>query len=282
MSFGIPNCGLQPEVAVNSSCSANISPNHHMITEKSFPERNGDLGKMVPSTTSPLPSNTTPSMELMHMNGRKVLGPPEDWQGPPPNSACELFVRRIPRDLKEHKILAPFLRFGRIYEIRLPMDFNQTYRGYAYVKYTNEEDAACAMEVLNHYFVMPRRKLEILHSYEKCRLFVTNIPKHLDEHEIEEKLRTIFPSMDRIYTRPCSSSDSKEMARDGCGDGSCINNLGNRGHVFVHFPTHLDALEAKKNITPGLIRMWDKDLKVVWANTERESYSSKPVSKEIT
>ncbi|XP_013114747.2 uncharacterized protein LOC106092425 [Stomoxys calcitrans] len=244
----------------------------------SNPSNDFDYANM--ASSSPSPSNSTfkaePgfNMELVHMNGRKVLGPPEDWVGPPPNSVCELYVRRIPRDINEHQLLGPFLRFGKIYEIRLPMDFNQTYRGYAYIKYTTEEDAACAMEVLSHYYIAPGRKLEILHSYEKCRLFVTNIPKHLSEHEIEDKLRKIFPTMERIFARPGSS-----FSHDGNGGQSSDNGVsstqttitGNRGHVFVHFPTHMHALEAKKSITPGLVRMWDRDLKVVWANSERDS-----------
>lgn len=239
--------------------------------------------------SSPARSCHTPGVELMQINGRKVLGPPEDWVGPPPSSACELFVRRIPKDLNENKLLSPFLRFGQVYEFRLPLDFNQSNRGYAYVKYTNEEDAASAMEVLNHYFVSPGRKLEILHSYEKCRLFVSNIPKHLEESEIEEKLRTIFPSMQRIYVRPSSTTNSVEYPpNDGGGDGnmqqspsSSIIGYGNRGHVFVHFATHMHALEAKKSITPGLVRMWGRDLKVVWANTEKDSDMAKSVSYEL-
>lgn len=241
------------------------------------------------SQSSPGRRCHTPGIELMQINGRKVLGPPEDWVGPPPSSACELFIRRIPKDLNENKLLSPFLRFGQIYEFRLPLDFNQANRGYAYVKYTNEEDAAGAMEALNHYFVSPGRKLEILHSYEKCRLFVSNIPKHLEESEIEEKLRTIFPSMQRIYVRPSSTTSSIEYPRcDGGGDGnvqqspaSSVVGYGNRGHVFVHFATHMHALEAKKSITPGLVRMWGRDLKVVWANTETDSDMSKSVSNNL-
>ncbi|XP_036318082.1 uncharacterized protein LOC118733024 [Rhagoletis pomonella] len=228
---------------------------------------------------------------LMQMNGRKVLGPPEGWHGPPPSSACELFVRRIPRDLNEQKLIQPFLRFGRIYEIRLPMDFNQANRGYAYVKYTTEEEAACAMEVLSHFYIAPKRKLEILHSYEKCCLFVSNIPKHLDESEVEEKLRAVFPTMERVYSRGSGLSQrSSGQCRENDGydninfegfNGShqvmhaASNDQRNRGHVFIHFPSHLDALEAKKSTTPGVIRMWDRDLKVVWANTERDTDMSK-------
>ncbi|XP_053948398.1 uncharacterized protein LOC128856952 [Anastrepha ludens] len=229
---------------------------------------------------------------IMQMNGRKVLGPPEGWQGPPPPSTCELFVRRIPRDLNEQKLVQPFLRFGRIYEIRLPMDFNQANRGYAYVKYTTEEEAACAMEVLSHFYVAPKRKLEILHSYEKCCLFVSNIPKHLDEVEIAEKLRNVFPTLQHIYSRGASQSQRSNGEYNSENDGNdkanqifngshqaitsatCTEQK-NRGHVFIQFPSHLDALEAKKSTTPGVIRMWDRDLKVVWANTERDTDMSK-------
>lgn len=35
---------------------------------------------------------------------------------------------------------------------------------------------------------------------------------------------------------------------------SSISGTGIRGHVFVHFQSHMHALEANKNITPGLIR----------------------------
>lgn len=243
-----------------------------------------------------LPS--TSNVELMQINGRKVLGPPEGWTGPTPSSVCELFVRRIPKDLNENKLLAPFLRFGQIYEFRLPLDFNQANRGYAYVKYTNEEDACSAMEALSHYFVYPGRKLEILHSYEKCRLFVSNIPKHLEESEIEEGLRNLFPTMQRIYIRPSSTynNSSPTDGIDGCenhhriidsqspsnSSSSTTTGLGNRGHVFVHFASHMHALEAKKSITPGLVRLWGRDLKVVWANTEKDSDMAKSVSDSNT
>lgn len=206
--------------------------------------------------------------QIIQINGRKELVPPDNWIGPPPSSACELFIKRIPKDLNEHALLRQLARFGRIYDFRLPIDFNQDSRGYAYVKYTNEDDAACAMEVLEFYFVGVKHNLEVLRSYEKCQLFVSNIPKELKENEINEKLRQIFPNMERIFTR----------GKDDDTDTNGVLGFGNRGHVFVHFQNHTDALEAKKKITPGLIRMWGRDLKIVWANTDRETNKSKDVS----
>ncbi|XP_055912939.1 uncharacterized protein LOC129946692 [Eupeodes corollae] len=188
---------------------------------------------------------------LIQTNGRKVYGPPEDWVGPPPSSACELYIRRIPKTISEQKILEPFLKFGKIYQFRVPIDFVQGIRGYAYVRYTNEEDACCAMEVLNHHFIEQGKTLDIVNSCEKCRLFVSNIPKHLTEEEIETELRTIFPAMQRIHSKGAVRGKDK-----------------NQGYVFVNFATHNDALEAKKNTCPGIVRLFGHDLKIVWANSE--------------
>lgn len=176
------------------------------------------------------------------------------------------------------------------------MNCFKAYRGYAYVKYTTEDEADCAMEVLSHFYIAPKRKLEILHSYEKCCLFISNIPKHLEEKEIEEKLRAVFPTMQRLYSRRISSApkmcyaetadsnvcyDAKQKSSNGSFqiilNTASRNEQKNRGSVFVHFATHLEALEAKKSTTPGVIRLWDRDLKVVWANTERNTDMSKSV-----
>lgn len=139
------------------------------------------------------------------------------------------------------------------------------------------------MEVLNHFYVAPHRKLEILQSYEKCCLFVSNIPKYLDEREIEEKLRTVFPTMERLYSQS-NNAAKKTMGDHGEDDEvsgeemkATNNDIKNRGHAVIHFPSHLEALEAKKSTTPGVIRMWNRDLKVVWANTERDTDMSKSV-----
>lgn len=143
------------------------------------------------------------------------------------------------------------------------------------------------MEVLNHFYVAPHRKLEILQSYEKCCLFVSNIPKYLDEKEIEKKLRTVFPTMERLYIQ-VSNTAKNTIGNNGENDEISNQEMRgtdhdskNRGHAVIHFPSHLEALEAKKSTTPGVIRMWNRDLKVVWANTERDTDMSKSVCLKI-
>ncbi len=47
-----------------------------------------------------------------------------------------------------------FERIGRIYELRLMMDFSQSNRGYIFVRYTTIEDAKRAVRELNNYQVI--------------------------------------------------------------------------------------------------------------------------------
>lgn len=50
---------------------------------------------------------------------RKYGGPPPDWNGPPPERGCEIFIGKLPRDLFEdeliplcEKVIIQFSRFS--------------------------------------------------------------------------------------------------------------------------------------------------------------------------
>lgn len=61
--------------------------------------------------------------ELLQANGQRILGPPSDWVGPPPLKGSEVFVGRLPRDLLEDELVPVFERIGKIYQVRIMMDF---------------------------------------------------------------------------------------------------------------------------------------------------------------
>lgn len=48
---------------------------------------------------------------------------------------------------------SPFslLQFGKIYEVRMMMDFNGNNRGYAFVTFSTKQEAKTAMKQLNNY-----------------------------------------------------------------------------------------------------------------------------------
>lgn len=133
------------------------------------------------------------------------------------------------------------------------LDFDKSCRGYCYVRYLDQRSALRAKEVMQHFITEPFKTLKVSFSYAKCRLFIGNIPREIDHEEIEFELRHMFPKIKAILTR--NKIDLPESSK-------------NRGFVFVDFYSHEDALEVKKLTTPGRIRKWERDLRVVWANPE--------------
>ncbi|XP_039429017.1 uncharacterized protein LOC120412564 isoform X2 [Culex pipiens pallens] len=189
---------------------------------------------------------------VTQVNGCRQYGPPRSWRGPSPGYGCEVYAKRIPANFTEVNLVPIFERCGRLYEIRLMMDYNNQNRRYCFVRYTNEEDARLAIELLNHHFVRGNQTIEVQKSFEKCRLFVANLPKELDRKTIEVSFRSLFPEMTRL------------VMHNRIADGTT-----NRGFAFMDFPDHGSALRAKKQTTPGCLRMWDRDIKIVWANPQR-------------
>ena len=65
----------------------------------------------------------------------------------------QVFVGKIPRDVYEDELVPLLTRHGRIYEMRLMMDFNGNNRGYAFVVFGAKKDAQNAIRMLNNYEV---------------------------------------------------------------------------------------------------------------------------------
>uniref|UniRef100_A0A3Q1JW35 RRM domain-containing protein n=1 Tax=Anabas testudineus TaxID=64144 RepID=A0A3Q1JW35_ANATE len=82
---------------------------------------------------------------------RRYGGPPPGWDGPSPERVCEIFVGKLPRDLFEDELVPLCEKFGKIYEVRMIMDFNGNNRGYAFVTFSNKQEAKTAMKQLNNY-----------------------------------------------------------------------------------------------------------------------------------
>lgn len=57
--------------------------------------------------------------------------------GPPPPKGCEVFVGNVPRDVFEDEVVPIFETAGKIYELRMMLDFSGTNRGYFFVRYSS-------------------------------------------------------------------------------------------------------------------------------------------------
>ncbi|XP_077986384.1 APOBEC1 complementation factor-like isoform X2 [Glandiceps talaboti] len=191
---------------------------------------------------------------IMQENGqRKFGGPPPGWEGPVPGRGCEIFVGKIPRDLFEDELVPVFQSLGKIYEMRLMMDFSGNNRGYAFVMFTNKEDAKKAIKQLNNYEIRKGRYLGVCASVDNCRLFVGGIPKNKKKDEILHEMQKVTEGVIDVIVYPSATDKSK-----------------NRGFAFVEYENHRAAAMARRKLIPGRIQLWGHQIAVDWAEPEQE------------
>ncbi|XP_061816592.1 probable RNA-binding protein 46 isoform X1 [Nerophis lumbriciformis] len=198
-------------------------------------------------------SRHTALLELMNKTGydivqengqRKYGGPPPDWEGPAPRDS-EVFVGSIPRNMYEDELVPLFETAGSIYELRLMMDFNGENRGYAFVKYTEREEALKAIQMLNNYEVRPKKLIGVCICLNNCRLFVGCIPKDKNKDEILDELRKVTDGVLDVIVYPADNSK-------------------NGGFAFVEYETHKAAAVARKKFISGA-QLWGHTHWVNWA-----------------
>ncbi|XP_028832836.1 RNA-binding protein 47 isoform X2 [Denticeps clupeoides] len=188
---------------------------------------------------------------MVQENGQRKYGPPPGWEGPSPPRGCEIFVGKIPRDVYEDELVPVFESVGRIYEMRLMMDFDGKNRGYAFVMYTQKHEAKRAIRDLNNYEVRPGRLLGVCGSVDNCRLFIGGIPKTKKREEILEEVSKVT-----------------EGVLDVIVYASAADKMKNRGFAFVEYESHRAAAMARRKLMPGRIQLWGHQIAVDWAEPE--------------
>ncbi|XP_004396196.1 PREDICTED: RNA-binding protein 47 isoform X1 [Odobenus rosmarus divergens] len=189
---------------------------------------------------------------MVQENGqRKYGGPPPGWEGPHPQRGCEVFVGKIPRDVYEDELVPVFEAVGRIYELRLMMDFDGKNRGYAFVMYCHKNEAKRAVRELNNYEIRPGRLLGVCCSVDNCRLFIGGIPKMKKREEILEEIAKVT-----------------EGVLDVIVYASAADKMKNRGFAFVEYESHRAAAMARRKLMPGRIQLWGHQIAVDWAEPE--------------
>ncbi|XP_050161464.1 APOBEC1 complementation factor isoform X2 [Myiozetetes cayanensis] len=191
---------------------------------------------------------------LIQENGqRKYGGPPPGWDGPPPERGCEIFIGKLPRDLFEDELVPLCEKIGKIYEMRMMMDFNGNNRGYAFVTFSTKQEAKNAIKTLNNYEIRNGRLLGVCASVDNCRLFVGGIPKTKKREEILAEMKKVTDGVVDVIVYPSAADKSK-----------------NRGFAFVEYESHRAAAMARRKLLPGRIQLWGHPIAVDWAEPEVE------------
>jgi len=186
-------------------------------------------------------------------NGQRRFGPPTTYTGQAPNRGCEVFVGKLPRDCYEDELVPVFEKIGKIFELRLMMDYNGQNRGYAFVVYFTKRDAQKCVRTINNYEIRKGRLLGVCQSVDNCRLFIGGIPKKVKKDEIFEEISKVTDSVTDVIVYPSATDKSK-----------------NRGFAFVEYDHHRAAAMARRKLMNGKIQLWGHPIAVDWAEPEQE------------
>lgn len=137
--------------------------------------------------------------------------------------------------------------------MRMMMDFNGNNRGYAFVTFSNKQEAKNAIKQLNNYEIRSGRLLGVCASVDNCRLFVGGIPKTKKREEILSEMKKVTEGVVDVIVYPSAADKTK-----------------NRGFAFVEYENHRAAAMARRKLLPGRIQLWGHPIAVDWAEPEVE------------
>jgi len=198
--------------------------------------------------------------EIIQRQGQRIFGgPPPDWKGPVPDKGTEVYCYKIPRDCFEDELVPVFGTVGKIYELRLMIEFSGTNRSYCYVRYTKQEEAREAIQKLNNYMIRPGSFLAVTRSVDNRKLsikVVPSIPEHIPEKSMRDELGRTFEGVE----------DVKRLLS---------------GWMEIEFVSHRMAALARRNLVPGNVVLFGKFKvkQVDWADPEE--YEEKNVSSNV-
>ncbi|XP_032669602.1 uncharacterized protein LOC116843346 [Odontomachus brunneus] len=221
---------------------------------------NGDEGRSTFSLMSPALRRQLQThkniLRLLHenklvstqINGQRILSvQPIRWSGPTPGIDCEIFVGRIPKTIYEDTLYPLFRVIGEIFQIRLMVDMAELTRGYCFIMYTNPEDAAKAITQLDQHEILPGKKIRVLASVNKCKLYVGPLPWHITSEEV---VRVIYAS---AWDIECVSI-YRFLNHDAA-------------YAIVSFKSHRNAALARRKLRPERLFKCN-EVHVEWARVD--------------
>ena len=148
---------------------------------------------------------------IVKENGQRKYGPPSDWPKPPEGS--EVFVGHLPRDLDGKSLLTLFSTVGRIYQVRVMLDFSGFNRGYAFVSFTLPSEAARAVRKFNDFEIMPGHKIGVVISKDNRRLTISNLPPNKTAQEVRDLFKTLVPGIPikRVFVIPLGEKSKAKL-----------------------------------------------------------------------
>ncbi|XP_029677092.1 uncharacterized protein LOC115243926 [Formica exsecta] len=182
------------------------------------------------------------------INGQRILSiQPFRWTGPTPGIDCEIFVGRIPKTIYEDTLYPLFKTIGEVFQIRLMVDMAELTRGYCFIMYTNPEDAGRAIAQLDQYEISPGKKIRVLASVNKCKLYIGPLPWFIASEEV---VRVIYASAWDIEYVSIYRFPNHDAA-----------------YAIVSFKSHRNAALARRKLRPEKLFKCN-EVHVEWARVD--------------
>lgn len=167
----------------------------------------------------------------------------------------EVFVGGLDKDATAEEVKKTFEVVGEVVEVRLTMNPQSgKNKGYAFVRFATADQASRAAAELDRIKIR-EKECAVVPSEDNDTLFVGNLCKSWNSEQVLEKLKEY--GVDGI--------DEMMLAEDHEHEGH------NKGHAFLEFVTHNDALKAFKRLSkPDAIFGCDRSARIAWAEGSSE------------
>ncbi|GAX77450.1 hypothetical protein CEUSTIGMA_g4894.t1, partial [Chlamydomonas eustigma] len=177
-----------------------------------------------------------------------------------PPHGTEVFISKVPREATDAQLLAFCEQCGhKVHAIRLPKDPGNPgqNKGYAFAVYTETEGANETLSKLNQAELsdFPGRKVTIVRSEVKNKLFIGNLPRELNKEQILEVLKGDVVGI----------TDMNLMVEKENPSSSNVN----RGFGFVEFYNNAAAEQARRKLSSSEYRFRAHTLTVTWAEPKK-------------
>jgi len=189
--------------------------------------------------------------QVMTRHGQRIFGgPPPGWTEDREPRGTEVYCYRLPRDCFEDELVPVFSSAGRIFELRMMLEFSGANRGYCYVRYCTIEGAEKAVKSLNNHQIRPGHRLAVTKSVDNQKLCVKTVPAIPLGIRQEEVLTELNKLLDGVVR---------------------VRNL-NKNWLEVEFESHRKAALARRKLVPGNLTMFQRLAirEVDWADPHAE------------
>ncbi|NWV73208.1 DND1 protein, partial [Dasyornis broadbenti] len=145
-------------------------------------------------------------IKLVQINGqRRYGGPPPGWVGGPPPAGTEVYIGKLPQDVYENTLIPLFESVGKLYEFRLMMTFSGLNRGFAYARYSSQQEAKKAIATFHHFQVRKGCTIVVCRSTQKRELVVDGLTASMSQQELEAMLQIVTEGILSVtlHASPC-------------------------------------------------------------------------------